>query len=54
MTFAVSQEIYFLADDKVTLYPMAPQGLKSLADSLSHLKMTKLSISIPSFCIVVN
>ena len=40
MTFGVSQEIYFLADDKVTLYPMARQGLKSLADSLNHLKMT--------------
>ncbi|NEO52815.1 MAG: hypothetical protein F6K54_06815 [Okeania sp. SIO3B5] len=34
MTSALSQEIYFLADD------MARQRLKSLANSLSHLKMT--------------
>ncbi len=54
MISAVSQEIYFWAVDIATLYlyPMAPQGLKSLANSLSYLKITKLSI--PSFCIVVN
>ncbi|NEO54990.1 MAG: hypothetical protein F6K54_19050 [Okeania sp. SIO3B5] len=34
MTSALSQEINFLADD------IARQGLKSLANSLSHLKMT--------------
>jgi len=41
MTSAVSQEIHFLAVD---IAHQARQGLKSLADSLSHLKMTKLSI----------
>ncbi|NEQ77235.1 MAG: hypothetical protein F6K23_32040 [Okeania sp. SIO2C9] len=34
MTSALIQEIYFLADD------IAHQGFKSLANSLSHLKMT--------------
>ncbi|NEP79438.1 MAG: hypothetical protein F6K39_15450 [Okeania sp. SIO3B3] len=37
MTSALSQEIYFLADD-MARQPL--QGLKSLANSLSHLKMT--------------
>ena len=47
MTSALSQEIYFLADDMVyqahqadDMAHQAHQGLKSLANSLSHLKMT--------------
>ncbi|NEO55799.1 MAG: hypothetical protein F6K54_23655 [Okeania sp. SIO3B5] len=46
MTSAVSQEIYFLADDMtrqddITRQDdMTRQGFQSLANNLSHLKMT--------------
>ncbi|NET29153.1 hypothetical protein [Okeania sp. SIO1I7] len=44
----MSQEINFLADEKAILdtrwLAKPSQGLKSLTDSLSHLKMTRLSI----------
>ncbi|NEP79076.1 MAG: hypothetical protein F6K39_13445 [Okeania sp. SIO3B3] len=44
MTSAVSQEIYFLADD------MTHQGFQSLANNLSHLKMTLEKYPIFLYC----